>query len=78
MSSVTEQRGMFNMRCIKSEAFKIRSTEDLYRENKPKRLAAVFVGISPLKASYPFFKLRGQRVLSKNVKLDLLEAEQEG
>lgn len=28
--------------------------------------------------SYPFFKLWSQRVLSKNVKLDPLEAEQEG
>ena len=36
------------------------------------------LGVRPLEGSYPFFKLRGQRVLSKNVKHDPLEAEQEG
>lgn len=34
--------------------------------------------MSPLEGPHPFRKLRGQRLLCKNVKFDLLDAEQEG
>lgn len=44
-----------------------------------KNLDSVCLGVvRPVEDSYLFFKLWGQRVLSENVKRDLLEAEQDG